>query len=70
MSYPKYVYHKKEGAKLIHSEKEEHEEWLDNPGMHLPESHVEHVKPVKKQTYVEPVESEEDEGKKKKKKAE
>ena len=49
MSYPKYVYHKKEGAKLIHSEKEEHEDWLDNPGMHLPESHVEHVPPLKKE---------------------
>jgi hypothetical protein len=41
--YPSWRYHKKEEPKLIHSEKEEHHEWLDNPGKFLPEDHVEHV---------------------------
>jgi hypothetical protein len=46
--YPKDVYHKTLGKKTIHSEAEEHEEWLENPGMFLPEDHFEYVKPIKK----------------------
>jgi hypothetical protein len=52
MSYPKDVYHKTLGKKTIHSESEEHEEWLENPGMFLPADHFEHVPLVPKKLSV------------------
>jgi len=54
--YPKDVYHKTLGKKEIHSEAEEHEDWLDNPGMFLPEDHFEYVKPIYKNLSVKEAE--------------
>jgi hypothetical protein len=56
MGYPKDVYHKELGKKTIFSEAEEHEDWLDNPGMFLPEDHFEYVPPVLKKLSVKEAE--------------
>ncbi len=42
--YPSFRYHKTEEPKLIESSKEEHKDWLHNPGMFLHEDHPDYVK--------------------------